>query len=74
MDSGRCPKCGYIFDQAMDLDDSGSKPKEGDISFCINCGAVGMFDGVGVVSVDESLLDNVTRNEISKIRRAWKKM
>ena len=68
---GRCPKCGYIFELAATLDGDEGEPKVGDISFCINCGAVNQFDGVGVSPVDVSKLDKNTKSEISRVRRAW---
>ena len=74
MERGRCPKCGYIFDQAETLDGDSGEPRKGDISFCIKCGAVNQFDGVGVVPVDGSLLDDETLEEKAKIKRAWKSM
>jgi hypothetical protein len=71
--NGRCPECGYIFDRATTVDDDSAQPKIGDISFCIKCGAVNQFDEHGVVTVDESTLDDATRAEIQRIRRAWMK-
>lgn len=69
--SGRCPKCSYVFDCASNVDDETAKPRIGDISFCIKCGAVNQFDEHGVITVDESKLDEESKREIRRIRRAW---
>jgi hypothetical protein len=45
--SFRCPECGYSIDTAGTLDPRGPKvvrPRPGDISVCINCGDVAVFD------------------------------
>lgn len=71
---GRCPNCRYIFELATHIDDENIQPKKGDISFCINCGAVNQFSDVGVIPVNEEILPNSTRREIVRIRNAWRKM
>ena len=74
MSHGRCPKCGYIFTDATTLEESNLKPKKGDVSFCLNCGAVNQFDEVGVKTVNIADLPPETRQEVAKIKRAWSKM
>lgn len=71
---GRCPKCGYIFELATNLEDERLKPRIGDISFCIKCGNVNQYDEVGVIPLDETKLDPTTKIEILKIREAWEWM
>nr|BDD45905.1 hypothetical protein 10 [bacterium] len=69
---GRCPICGHLFEYATNLNDGNAKPKIGDISFCIKCGAFNQFDEFGVKPLEESGLDNAMRDEIAWIRAAWK--
>jgi hypothetical protein len=38
----RCAKCGYKMDQASDAFGE-DKPKPGDLSVCLNCGAIAVF-------------------------------
>lgn len=68
---GICPECGYIFDCATNIDEENLKPRIGDISFCIKCGSVNEFDGIGVKKADETKLDDETKRKIKEIRRAW---
>ena len=44
MNKGRCPNCFYFFDSDTNLEDEAIAPTEGDISICLNCGTILMFD------------------------------
>lgn len=39
-----CHVCGYEMDRSTAVQDDGIGPQEGDISVCIRCGAIGVFD------------------------------
>ncbi len=73
IERGRCPRCGYVFECATNLEDEKYKPKVGDIAFCIKCGAANQYDKVGVIAIDESKLDADTKLEILRIREAWER-
>jgi hypothetical protein len=38
-----CLKCGYIFNCFSDATGGQAMPKNGDLSVCLKCGAVGVF-------------------------------
>jgi hypothetical protein len=38
-----CLKCGYLIDAASSIRQPDAKPKAGDVSMCINCGALSRF-------------------------------
>ena len=46
LDSDKCPYCGYELDTCSNPNDfeSKQKPQEGDISICINCAKLLVFD------------------------------
>ena len=44
LDPDYCPKCGLLCDAVSDPEGSDSKPQEGDISICINCAKLLVFD------------------------------
>ncbi len=67
----KCPYCSYIATEHETLDDKNKKPKDGDPSFCINCGEVGMFKSVGIIKVSLSSFDVETQEEIKRITDAW---
>jgi hypothetical protein len=41
MEDADCPECGYTMNRASS--DQGEKPEVGDISICLNCGAINQF-------------------------------
>lgn len=42
-----CPKCGYAMDAVTNA--TGSRaPRDGDLGLCLSCGAVLVFDGLGM--------------------------
>ena len=46
-----CPECGYKMDSASAVsrkDNEQRPPKDGDVSVCLNCGALNLFDGGGL--------------------------
>lgn len=71
--TNKCPECGHALTIATHIKDDSIKPKDGDISFCINCGSANMFTGVGIVKINESELPEYSRKEISRIRAAWRR-
>jgi len=68
---GNCPKCNHRFEFATSIDSPEARPSVGDISFCVNCGAVNQFGESGIVPLDLSGLDSETRKEVSRIKQAW---
>jgi hypothetical protein len=39
-----CPNCGYVFDAATEAIKAKAKPKPGDVSLCLNCINVGIYN------------------------------
>lgn len=69
----KCPYCGYIANAHETLDEQ-NDPNEGDISFCIKCGEVSIYDGSSpkrLIKVDVETLPWRTQSEIKKIEMAW---
>ena len=66
----RCPECGHKLDAATDINEN-KAPKAGDISLCINCGAVLEFNADFSVKTftDFALLDDETRQEIALFKK-----
>ena len=67
-----CPYCNYNATEHETLNEQ-KNPKEGDISFCINCGEVSQYKNKKLIKVELSSLDNQTKMEINNIRIAWLK-
>jgi len=59
-----CLKCGYHIDGSMNIHDENLKPKNGDISICLKCGAVHQFMDGKLVDVDYNSLPNYVKQEI----------
>jgi len=39
-----CPTCHELNDAATDIDNTNATPKEGDLSVCLNCGEIMVFN------------------------------
>lgn len=63
----QCPKCGYKIDDNANIHDESLKPKNGDISICLKCGAVHQFMDRDLVDVDYNSLPDDVKQEILKI-------
>lgn len=61
----KCPQCEYIATEHETLD-SETNPRNGDISFCINCGEFNEFKNGCLIKTSVPL-----DNEMKKIRDAW---
>ena len=61
-----CPACGYRADRASRV--GGTRyvpPNDGDVSICINCGAVSLFEDAapgGLITPGPSTLDQLMTN------------
>lgn len=66
-----CPYCNYRADQHEELENEDSSPEIGDISFCINCSSVSMFEKGGLAKIIFDELNEKTKAEIKKIEDAW---
>lgn len=78
----QCPYCGHKHTLASPVDgygfagEEGWRPKDGDASFCISCGVIGIFeaDSPGGVRrpnpAEQEQLDG--DRDIARIKRAWK--
>ncbi len=55
----KCPRCGHIFDAHSNLEDKELRPKEGDISICIKCGSIAIFERNGLRLPSESELESI---------------
>ena len=52
--TSQCPRCFSYLDRAGEIDDKGRAPQSGDISICLQCGAILMFaDDMGLVFAPE---------------------
>lgn len=66
-----CGTCGYKMDAASDLEGQRS-PKNGDVSICISCAAINIFDAqLKLVKPDDGqLLDLMLSDDWRDIQRA----
>lgn len=39
----KCTHCGHLHDAADNLDDPELRPSDGDVSICLECGAISLF-------------------------------
>jgi hypothetical protein len=72
----KCPHCGYLLDEADGLTDPKAKPSPGDITLCVNCGEVCVFDDdmkLRVPTIDEYIKIGRDPN-MTRAREAWKAM
>lgn len=68
----KCPHCEYEFEASTNFEDEKTKPKVGDVSFCIKCGGVSRFGEEGtMIPMKLDDLDRESLIEILKIRKAW---
>lgn len=72
-----CPYCGREHDLATNTT-SGTRPKDGDYSLCIQCGHFGIFDrkaqgGVRRATAAEAVCIAASP-EASKVQLAWRMM
>lgn len=65
-----CPKCGYHIDGSTNIHDESLKHRDGDISICLNCGAVHQFMDSELVDVDYNSLPDDVKQEICRINQA----
>ena len=68
-----CPYCNYEATEHETLEGATNK-KDGDVSFCINCGEVSEFhESVfgKLIKVNVEALDPQTKAEVKKIEKAW---
>lgn len=68
-----CPYCDYEATEHETLEGETNK-RDGDISICINCGEVSLFQHTyfgGLKKVDINSLEEDTKQEVLKIQEAW---
>ncbi|KKL10817.1 hypothetical protein LCGC14_2552030 [marine sediment metagenome] len=65
-----CPYCNYKADSHETIDKQ-RNPKDGEISFCMNCGEISEFKDNSIIKIDLNSLDKNLKQEINKIRIAW---
>lgn len=61
-----CPECGYHPDYASSISEKAT-PEEGDLSICINCGALNRF-GPGMRLERTEVPDDLTLEQQLKVR------
>lgn len=46
LEPDKCPICNYVMDAATCISDqdAGKKPQEGDVTFCLKCASILVFD------------------------------
>lgn len=69
----RCSYCGSILDKHETMIGE-NNPREGDISFCFDCGEASEFRNGKTIRVDEQKLDGETKKDFNEIRHAWLKV
>jgi hypothetical protein len=66
-----CSRCGYVMDAASALGEN-AVPAQGDVSICLNCGALYMLDDRrlwrAVTPADLAMLEPAFRREITTIQ------
>lgn len=71
-----CPFCNHRFDAHTPVKEGRAVPVQGDVTVCIECGNVLLFDGKGLrpMSIDEiERLPNETMSELVLVQEAvWK--
>jgi hypothetical protein len=66
-----CPACRYVVDAAMNMRDGTALPDPGDLSICLNCGALLQFDALLRLRLPDDLaglLDGLSRRQRRDIR------
>jgi hypothetical protein len=58
--SSACPACKYVNDRATSLEDESLVPKAGDLSVCLNCGEIMIFN-------DDLTTRSVTLNDLAEL-------
>ena len=66
----KCPYCDYEATEHETLDKQ-INPKEGEISFCLNCGEVSEYTEDGLKEADIFSFNKETQQEIKDIETAW---
>lgn len=71
----KCLKCGQTLDAVGTVGGQVVAPRPEDVTVCLGCGAVMMFDAnLERVPMDDSLLDRDTLNEVTDLRIAIREM
>lgn len=76
----KCPYCGKLNELASSQTDRGAKPDDGDVSICIDCGNVALFDktmkgGARAIFSHARLIQIVHDNpEVGRVLMAWQRM
>lgn len=64
-----CTECGHEFECASPLRSTTPKPKPGDLTFCIACGASYLFtEGLGIKPVDLGVLLKDDPQQLDELR------
>lgn len=65
MPETECRVCGTTFDAATNMDINGDEgpPDDGSVSFCINCGAISVFEGEGMRQPTADEFDSILADE-----------
>lgn len=66
-----CPYCKHSIPLATALHGSKTKPVNGDISMCINCGKFGTFKDDGFEKLDIETLPQYVKDEVKRVKKAW---
>jgi hypothetical protein len=69
-----CPYCGHLLDSATAMDDAPARPKPGDVTMCIKCGFLLVFDDtMRLTKPDEALLvEAMEHPDVKLMLRAWR--
>lgn len=73
-----CPACGKFLDRATCPVDQGARPTEGDLTCCIGCAAILVFDAdgepVSATPAELYVLDSDVRRQLEAMQRAIRKV
>ena len=64
MSKSTCPYCGYVSDHAGTIEEHKAGPKEGDVSVCLKCGGICLFDeSLNIVKPTEEEFHQIRQGE-----------
>ncbi len=65
-----CPFCNYKATDHESLE-GGQIPKDGDISFCVECGEVSTYENRILIKLNIDDLEESTKKELKDLEIAW---
>ena len=63
-----CASCGYLMDTSTSAFAPYTSPKEGDLSFCLNCGAITVLHSGKWIPITPSEMNNLSDKTKDQLR------